>query len=123
MRFRNVATRIVGFASNSPWRPSLPCPGAPADPGYVKASNGAPLIVGEMVARDPACGERAFFVTAADDPSDVHPAKFDIVFNVKAKRVEAFGGNGAIPVTRRQDGSFSVPLTSCQGVLIILHFL
>ena len=120
MRFRNVATRLVGFASNSPWRPSLPYLGAPADPGYVKASNGAPLIVGEMVARDPVRGERAFFVTAADDPADAHPATFDIVFNVKAKCVEAFGGNGVIPVTRRQDGSCSVPLASCQGVLIVL---
>ena len=49
------------------------------------------------------------------------PAKFDIVFNVKAKRVEAFGGSGAIPVTSRPDGSYSVPLASCQGVLIELH--
>jgi len=64
---------------------------------------------------------RAFFVTAADDPTDVQPTKFDIVFNVKAKRVEAFGGNGAIPVTSRPDGSYSVPLASCQGVLIELH--
>ena len=121
MRFRNVATRLVGFASNSPQRPSLPCPGAPGDPGYVKASNGAPLIVGEMVARDPARGERAFFVTAADDPADVRPAKFDIVFSVKSKRVEAFGGGGAIPVTRRPDGFCTVPLASCQGVLLVLH--
>ena len=119
MRFRNVATRLVGFASNSPRRPSRPCLGAPDDPGYVKASNGAPLIVGEMVARDPASGARAFFVTAADDPEDAHPAKFDIVFNVKEKRVEAFGGNGAIPVTRRPDGSCAVPVSSCQGVLIV----
>ena len=91
MRFRNVATRFVGFAPDSPRCPQLPHSAAPDDPGYVKASNGAPLVVGEMVARDPASHERAFFVTAADDPTDVHPAKFDIVFNVKAKRVEALG--------------------------------
>ena len=97
-------------------------PGAPDDPGYVKASNGAPLVVGEMVARNPASGERAFFVTAADDPADEHPAEFDIVFNVKAKRVEAFGGSGAIPVASRPDGSCSVPLASCQGVLIVLDW-
>ena len=121
MRFRNVATRFVGFAPDSPRRPLLPHSAAPDDPGYVKASNGAPLVVGEMVARDPASGERAFFVTAADDPTDVQPTKFDIVFNVKAKRVEAFGGSGAIPVTSRPDGSCSVPFASCQGVLIELH--
>ena len=122
MRFKNIATRLVGFAPDSPWRPSLPCPAGPADPGYVRASNGAPLIVGEMVSRDIACGERALFVTAADDPADVHPAKFDIVFGARAKRVEAFGGSGAIPVSRRRsDGFYVVPLASCQGVLIVLH--
>ena len=122
MRFKNIATRLVGFAPDSPWRPSLPCPAGPADPGYVRASNGAPLIVGEMVSRDIACGERALFVTAADDPADVHPAKFDIVFGARAERVEAFGGSGAIPVSRRRsDGFYVVPLASCQGVLIVLH--
>ena len=67
-------------------------------------------------------GWTAFFVTAADDPADVHPAKFDIVFGARAKRVEAFGGSGAIPVSRRRsDGFYVVPLVSCQGVLIVLH--
>jgi len=51
----------------------------------------------------------------------VHPVKFDIVFTVKAKRVEAFGGSGAIPVTSRPDGSCAVPIASCQGILIVLH--
>ena len=61
-------------------------------------------------------------MTAADDPSDVRPATFDIVFNFKAKRVEAFGGSGAIPVSRRRsDGFYVVPLASCHGVLIVLH--
>ena len=63
-------------------------------------------------------GWTAFFVTAADDPADAHPATFDIVFNVKAKCVEAFGGSG--PVSRRPDGSCVVPIASCQGVLIVL---
>lgn len=120
MRFRNIATRLVDFAPDSPRRPSLPCLYAPDDPGYVKASNGAPLIVGEMIARDSHCGDRALFVTAADDPEDVHPAKFDIVFSAKAKSVEAFGGNGAIPVARRFDGSYSVPVSSCGGVLLVI---
>jgi hypothetical protein len=65
-------------------------------------------------------GERAFFVTAADDPADVHPAKFDIVFSANAKLVEAFGGSGAIPVSRRPDGSCAVPLASCGGVLLVV---
>jgi len=120
MRFRNVATRLVGFAAKSPQRPSLPCPGAPDDAGYVRASNGAPLIVGEMVARGSASGERAFYVTAADDPGDAHNVSFDIVFSFKGAQVEAFGGKGSIPVRHLPDGSCSVPISSCGGVLLVV---
>ena len=120
MRFRNVATRFVGFAANSPQKPSLPFMGASDDAGYVRASNGAALLVGEMVARDPASKERAFFVTAADDPADVRPASFELLFSVKGKSVAAFGGQGPIPVTRRADGTCSVPISSCGGVLLVI---
>ena len=120
MRFRNVATRLVGFAAGSPQRPSLPCPGAPDDAGYVRAANGAPLIVGEMAARDSASGERAFYVTAADDPGDAHNASFDLVFSFSEAHVEAFGGKGSIPLKRLPDGSCSVPISSCGGVLLVV---
>jgi hypothetical protein len=33
--------------------------------------------------------------------------------------VEAFGGAGAIPVSRRADGSCTVPIASCRGILIV----
>ena len=57
---------------------------------------------------------------AADDPADEHPAKFEVVFDFKGKSVEAFGCNGAIPVSRRADGSCAVHMESCQGVLIVV---
>ena len=120
MRFRNVATRFVGFAADAPDRPLQSFACAPDDPGYVRASNGAALLVGEMVARDLASTARAYFVTAADDPCDMHPASFELVFTFKEKKVTAFGGLGPIPVTRRADGSCSVPITSCGGVLLVV---
>ena len=120
MRFRNVATRLVGFAAGSPQRPSLPFADTPRYAGYVRASNGAPLIVGEMAARDPANGEKAFYVTAADDPGDAHNASFDVVFSPKGKRVEAFNGSGRVPAKRLADGSCAVPISSCGGVLLVI---
>ena len=119
MRFRNVATRFVGFAADVPYRPSMPFAGAPDDAGYPRASNGAALLVGEMVARDSASRARAYFVTAADDPCDAHPAAFELIFNFKEKKATAFGGRGPIPVTRHADGSCSVPILSCGGVLLV----
>ncbi|MBQ8113125.1 MAG: hypothetical protein IJ146_07940 [Kiritimatiellae bacterium] len=120
MRFRNVATWFVGFAPDYPRRPSLPFPDAREGASGIHASNGAQLLVGEMVARNAACTDRAFYVTAADDPTDEHSAKFEVVFDFKGKSVEAFGGNGTIPVSRRADGSCAVPIASCQGVLIVV---
>ena len=73
-----------------------------------------------MVARDLASTARAYFVTAADDPCDAKPASFELVFTFKDKKVTAFGGQGPIPVTRRADGSCSVPITSCGGVLLVV---
>ena len=121
MRFRNVATRLVGFAARAPYRPKRPVNGAPDDAGYPHASNGAALIVGEMAARDPSGTACAYFVTAADDPCDAHPASFELVFSSKGKKVAAFGGQGSIPVTRSADGLYSVPISSCGGVLLVME--
>ena len=125
MRFRNVATRFVGFPAQSPQNPKAAFSRVDGlDCGPVRglrAANGARLVVGEMAARDLAVSERALFVTAADDPADGHPAKFEVVFGSTAKNVKAFGGSGAIPVVRRADGSCAVPMASCQGVLIVVE--
>jgi hypothetical protein len=83
----------------------------------VRASNGAPLLVGEMSARDPACTARALFVTAAEDPEDARPASFELVF--RAPGAKAYGGDGPVPLRILPDGSCSVPLRSCQGVLLV----
>ena len=120
MKFRNVATRFVGFSETSPQNPKESFRRAESlDSGAfrnLRASNGARLLVGEMVSRDPASKTRAVFITAADDPTDEHPATFDILFG--AKNGKAFGANGQIPMQKRGD-SFAVPLASCGGILLV----
>ncbi len=121
MAFRNVATHFVGFPETSPRNPTLPFTRTDAlDAGgftALRASNGAALLVGEMVARDPEGKARALFVTAADDPCDERHATFDIVF--RAKAAKTFGGQGPVPVRRLDDGRFAVAIASCAGVLLV----
>jgi hypothetical protein len=121
MKFRSTATHFVGFPRESPRNPKEPAALREAlDAGSfkgVRASNGSPLLVGEMSARAPASTARALFVTAADDPEDVKPASFELVF--RAPVAKAYGGDGPVPVSELPDGSCSVPLRSCQGVLLV----
>jgi hypothetical protein len=121
MKFRSTATHFVGFPRESPRNPKEPVAFPDAlDAGFfkgVRASNGAPLLVGEMSARDPACTARALFVTAAEDPEDAKPASFELVF--RAPGAKAYGGDGPVPLKNLPDGSCSVPLRSCQGVLLV----
>ncbi|MBP5321256.1 MAG: hypothetical protein J6334_09710, partial [Kiritimatiellae bacterium] len=121
MAFRNTATHFVGFPEQSPRNPTLPFTRADAldAAGFtgLRASNGAALLVGEMVSRNPGKKARALFVTAADDPCDERPATFDIVF--RAKAAKAFGGQGPVPVRRNDDGTCAVPIASCAGILLV----
>jgi hypothetical protein len=121
MKFRSTATHFVGFASGSPRNPKEPMPyPAALDAGFfkgVRASNGAPLLVGEMSARDPSSPARALFVTAADDPEDAKPASFEVIF--RAPGTKAYGSDGPVPVKILPDGSCSVPLRSCHGILLV----
>ncbi|MBR4172209.1 MAG: hypothetical protein IKR48_11215 [Kiritimatiellae bacterium] len=120
MKFRNVATHFVGFPETSPQNPkeNFHRVGALNAAAFknLHASNGARLLVGEMMPRDPTGKAHAVFITAADDPADEHPATFDILF--QAKNVKSFGANGEVPV-RKQDGSFAVTISSCGGILLV----
>ena len=120
MRFRNVETHFVGFAAYAQYAPNMPINKINVlDVGSfsgVRASNGASILVGEMVARD---GSRAnaLYITAADDPLDEHNAIFNILF--KARNIQAFGSKGKIEVRNLPDGSCAVPISSCEGVLLV----
>jgi hypothetical protein len=70
-----------------------------------------------MSARDPASTARALFVTAADDPEDAKPASFEVIFRTPGTK--AYGDDGPVPVRILPDGSCSVPLRSCHGILLV----
>ena len=121
MKFKNVATYFVGFPERGPGVPShkfLRADKLDFGPfSGLHASIGARLLVGEMEPRDPKFKGRALYVAAVDDPGDENPATFDVVFS--AKGAKAYGGQGKVPVRKLPDGSCAVPLSSCQGVLLV----
>jgi len=120
MRFRRVDTQLVGFAGR-PELEGLPGYESPESIscGFFKnvQAGGSPIAVGEMVSRkDPS--ERALMICAADDPQDVAPKAVTVTFESLNRRVEAFGGNGKLPLVKNADGTYSVTVCSGDGVLI-----
>lgn len=121
MRYRNVATHFVGFAPEEHLdtigiavRPSLDAAGF-AD---VKAADGAPLVVGEMAAREKG-RPGALFVLVADDMYDRHPAVRTVRFRAPSgRRVRAWNGAGEAKVRDEGAGVFSVAVQSCGAVLL-----
>ena len=83
----------------------------------VKADNGAPLVVGEMVNRN-ADGSVALMVCAADDPHETDPKEYQITFRAPDRCVRALGGDGYKTVTDLGDGVYAVAIKSNEGVLI-----
>ncbi len=125
MKFRNVYTHFVGLDTlsyfhfvqeklNQESKDSVNT-GVFLD---VKADNGAALTIGQMVSRNND-GSHALMICASDDPYDFENQSYNIVFRVNNRNVRAIGGNGDIPVTKLEDGSYSVPISSNLGVLIV----
>jgi len=123
MKYRNVTTHFVGFDPESKAMTEyLTC--APVESlttevfADVRSDNGAPLVIGEMVSRHED-GSHALMICASDDPYDVNNQSYNIVFRADNRSVRAIGGNGDIPVSKLADGSYSVPISSNAGMLII----
>ena len=83
----------------------------------VKADNGAPLVIGEMVNRS-GDGSVALMVCAADDSYDKDPKKYNITFSAPDRCVRALGGEGYKAVTDLGGGLYAVAVKSNEGVLI-----
>lgn len=125
MRFRNSATRFVGFPGKGPQDPSRPHSSVSSVTfggiRNLRASNGAKLLAGEMLPRNPALSARALYVTAVDDPTASKMRNFELCFSAGRRKVKAFGGNGEIPVVTGRDGTKKVPIRTCGGVLIVVE--
>ena len=120
MKYRRVSTHFVGFEGH----PDMAAVQQEAIPSLstgvffdVKADNGAPLVVGEMVNRN-ADGSVALMVCAADDPHETDPKEYNITFRAPDRCVRALGGDGYKTVTDLGDGVYAVAVKSNEGVLI-----
>ena len=120
MKYRRVSTHFVGFEGNPDMASVKQTAIASLSTGVffdVKADNGAPLVVGEMVNRK-GDGSVALMICAADDPRETDPKEYNIVFTAPDRNIRALGGNGPKNVISLGDGKYAVAVKSNEGVLI-----
>ena len=120
MKYRRVSTHFVGFEGHPDMVAVKQEAIASLSTGVffdVKADNGAPLVIGEMVNRN-TDGSVALMVCAADDPRETDPKEYNITFRAPDRCVRALGGNGYKTVTDLGDGVYTVAVKSNEGVLI-----
>ncbi len=106
MKFRRVSTHFVENESLST--------GVFMD---VKAVDGEPLVIGQMVSRS-ADGSYALMICPADDPMDKAEKEYKISFSVRDLEVSAIGGNG-VKAVEKDNENYSITVKSNEGVLII----
>ncbi|MBQ6141750.1 MAG: hypothetical protein IJI54_10750 [Kiritimatiellae bacterium] len=123
MRFRRTATHLVGYAGHPEYLKGSGCVSEDAAfTGWfrdVRAEDGGPLLVAEMVPRA-AARANAIFVFASDDPYDEHPQQRTIRFTPHGDTVRAFGGTGPITVTKGEDSICTISLMSNNAALVVV---
>ncbi len=120
MKYRRVSTHFVGFEGHEDMEAVDQAAIGSLSTGIffdMKADNGAPLVVGEMVNRA-GDGSVALMVCAADDPYEKEPKAYNVTFRAPDRCVRALGGDGYRVVTDLGDGLYSVAIKSNEGVLI-----
>ena len=120
MKYRRVSTHFVGFEGNPDMTAVKQEAIGSLSTGIffdVKADNGAPLVVGEMVNRK-GDGSVALMICAADDPRETDPKEYNVTFRAPNRCIRALGGNGYKTVTDLGDGVYAVAVKSNEGVLI-----
>ena len=120
MKYRRVSTHFVGFEGHGDMAAVKQSPIPSLSTGIffdVKADNGAPLVIGEMVNRH-RDGSTALMICAADDPHETAPKEYAVTFRAPDRSIRALGGNGYKTVTHLGDGVYAVAVKSNEGVLI-----
>ena len=126
MKYRRVSTHFVGFAgfAGEAVHPDMTAVKQDAIASLstgiffdVKADNGAPLVIGEMVNRN-RDGSAALMICAADDPYEKEPKEYNVTFRAPNRCIRALGGQGYKTVTDLGDGVYAVAVKSNEGVLI-----
>ncbi len=121
MKYRRVSTHFVGYEGHRHMDAVKQDAIAALSTGVffdLKAENGAPLVVGEMVNRN-RDGSVALMICAADDPYEKHPAEYRITFRAPNRSIRALGGCGYKTVEDLGDGLYAVTVKSNEGVLIM----
>ena len=124
MAFRNVATAYVGFESQPKALEKIGADRSVASVDFtpfeaVRAEDGEPLLVGQMVPRRAdACG-RALFVCAADDPYDKGGKRRKVLFKAGGAKVRVVGPRKDIEPSRLDDDTYEVPIVSNAAILIV----
>lgn len=121
MRYRRVSTHFVGFEGHEDMRFVKQLAIDSLSTGVffdVKADDGSPIVVGQMVSKEND-GRSALMICAADDHHEVAPKTYHIIFTAaQGKAVQAFSGKGRLPVEKMQNNSYRVEISSNEGVLI-----
>ena len=119
MAYRRTETHFVGFENSEFASPKKSVESLSTGAIYgLRASNGAPLTVGEMTSRN-GDTRRAVMICPCDDPYDTNEKEFDIIFSVDSgKTVFAYGGKGKLTITALDSGEYSVTAGSNKGVFI-----
>ena len=122
MKYRRLNTDLVGFDEAYAAKVGQPLVSESSGVGFsgVKATDGAALAVGHFASRD-GSGGYAMFIAACDDPEGAAPKTHTVTFRPGSAKavVKAFGGKGPVNVTKAQDGTRTVSLRSCDGVLVV----
>ena len=125
MRYRRVATHLVGYDRHPQYLLNSGCASeSAASTGWfrdVRAEDGGPLLVGEMVPRTAAVRGNAIFVFASDDPYDEKPRQRTIRFVPHGRTVQAFGGHGPLEVLRGEGNVCTIPIMSNAAALVIVE--
>lgn len=124
MDFRNVDTAYVGFKRQPKALEKFVEDKAVESASFmpfadVRAADGDPLLVGQMMPRDTASCSRAIFLFAADDPYDKGCRQRKVLFKADDAKLRVIGPERDVVPTRLADGTYEVPIVSNEALLIV----
>lgn len=121
MNYRHVATHFIGFDDYPNMDYVQQEPIDHLDTGIffdVKSDNGSPILAGQMVSKNND-GSYALMLCGVDDYMDQNPKCYNVLFRAEDRTITSIDGNGKVPVTKLDNGYYSVPMTSNAGVLVM----
>ena len=119
MMYRNTSTHFIGFTGGHALSDTRAAAIPALDTGAfrdLRAAGGAPLIAGQMVARD-GSGRQALFLCDASDPWGEKPVTDTVRFTTDGRGARVTSAQGEIKPAV-EGGQYTFAMPSCGGVLI-----